>query len=158
MESRIIPINIEDELKTAYIDYSMSLIVSRALPDVPDGLNHYYELCSDAETGTDPNFKVFHWKSAEILPPDVIVAMKRAMSLKQYRQEFEASFETASGRIYEDYGKHKAGELLSDDERKSITLKEATERFDGPHPVEILVKLRPNNQWVKGFKVKDPGS
>ncbi|MEZ4919655.1 MAG: DNA gyrase subunit A [Saprospiraceae bacterium] len=37
-ESRIVPINIEDELKTAYIDYSMSVIVSRALPDVRDGL------------------------------------------------------------------------------------------------------------------------
>ena len=35
---RIIPINIEDEMKTAYIDYSMSVIVSRALPDVRDGL------------------------------------------------------------------------------------------------------------------------
>jgi len=37
-DSRIISINIEDELKTAYIDYSMSVIVSRALPDVRDGL------------------------------------------------------------------------------------------------------------------------
>ncbi len=37
-DSRIIPINIEDELKVAYIDYSMSVIVSRALPDVRDGL------------------------------------------------------------------------------------------------------------------------
>jgi len=35
---RIIPINIEDEMKSAYIDYSMSVIVSRALPDVRDGL------------------------------------------------------------------------------------------------------------------------
>lgn len=35
---RIIPINIEDEMKAAYIDYSMSVIVSRALPDVRDGL------------------------------------------------------------------------------------------------------------------------
>jgi hypothetical protein len=48
---------------------------------------------------------VFHWKSAEILPPDVIEAAKRAMSKRQYQQEFEASFETASGRVYEDYGK-----------------------------------------------------
>ncbi len=38
MSERIIPINIEDEMKTAYIDYSMSVIVSRALPDVRDGL------------------------------------------------------------------------------------------------------------------------
>lgn len=38
MSEKIIPINIEDEMKTAYIDYSMSVIVSRALPDVRDGL------------------------------------------------------------------------------------------------------------------------
>ncbi|TNJ44926.1 DNA gyrase subunit A [Tamlana fucoidanivorans] len=35
---KLIPINIEDEMKSAYIDYSMSVIVSRALPDVRDGL------------------------------------------------------------------------------------------------------------------------
>lgn len=70
---------------------------------VPDGLNHYYDLCLRAEQGDDPNFAVFHWKSSEILPPDVIEAMQRAMSARQFRQEFEASFETASGRIYEDY-------------------------------------------------------
>ncbi|MGB5263130.1 MAG: DNA gyrase subunit A, partial [Lutimonas sp.] len=35
---KIIPINIEEEMKSAYIDYSMSVIVSRALPDVRDGL------------------------------------------------------------------------------------------------------------------------
>jgi len=38
MSDKIIPINIEDEMKSAYIDYSMSVIVSRALPDVRDGL------------------------------------------------------------------------------------------------------------------------
>ncbi len=36
--SRIVPINIEDEMRGAYIDYSMSVIISRALPDVRDGL------------------------------------------------------------------------------------------------------------------------
>lgn len=38
LENKIIPINIEEEMKSAYIDYSMSVIVSRALPDVRDGL------------------------------------------------------------------------------------------------------------------------
>ena len=33
-DDKLIPINIEDEMKSAYIDYSMSVIVSRALPDV----------------------------------------------------------------------------------------------------------------------------
>ena len=36
-EDRIIPVNIEEEMKSSYIDYSMSVIVSRALPDVRDG-------------------------------------------------------------------------------------------------------------------------
>jgi hypothetical protein len=72
---------------------------------VPDGLNHYYDLCQLAETGRDNQFQVFHWASAEILPPDVIESAKKAMSAKQFRQEFEASFETATGRIYEDYGR-----------------------------------------------------
>src|SRR5512145_1495162 len=35
---RIVPINIEDEMKTSYLNYSMSVIVSRALPDIRDGL------------------------------------------------------------------------------------------------------------------------
>ena len=38
-DDKIIPINIEEEMKTAYIEYSMSVIVSRAIPDVRDGLN-----------------------------------------------------------------------------------------------------------------------
>src|SRR6201986_1871946 len=37
-QNRIIPVNIEEQMKTAYIDYSMSVIVGRALPDVRDGL------------------------------------------------------------------------------------------------------------------------
>ncbi|MBU1937173.1 DNA gyrase subunit A, partial [bacterium] len=35
---RVVPINVEDEMKNSYLDYSMSVIVSRALPDVRDGL------------------------------------------------------------------------------------------------------------------------
>lgn len=70
---------------------------------VPDGLNHYYDLAEYARTSNDPEWALFHWKSADILPPDVIESARRQMSQKQFKQEFEASFETASGRIYEDY-------------------------------------------------------
>jgi len=73
------------------------------LTGVPDGLNHYYDLCEYAKTSGDPDWGVYHWKSADILPLDVIEASKRVMSAQQYRQEFEASFETATGRIYPDY-------------------------------------------------------
>lgn len=70
---------------------------------VPDGLNHYYEMYQYAVTSGDPEWAAYHWKSAEILPQDVIDAARRVMSAKQFQQEFEASFETATGRIYEDY-------------------------------------------------------
>lgn len=70
---------------------------------VPEGLNHYYKMATYAQTSGDPDWGYFHWKSEEILPPDVIEAAKRTMSKRQYDQEYNASFETASGRIYEDY-------------------------------------------------------
>lgn len=69
---------------------------------VPDGLNHYYQLCEKAIHTQD--FEVFHWMTAEIFP-EMAARAKEVMSSKQYRQEFEASFETATGRIYEDYSK-----------------------------------------------------
>lgn len=71
---------------------------------VPEGLNHYYEMAEYARTSNDPDWGYFHWTSEEILPPDVIDAAKRTMSDRQYRQEYRALFETASGRIYDDYG------------------------------------------------------
>lgn len=72
---------------------------------VPDGLNHYYDMAQYAESSGDPDWALFHWKSSDILPADVIAAAKRQMSAKQFKQEYEASFEGATGRIYEDYGK-----------------------------------------------------
>ncbi len=54
---KIIPVNIEDELKTSYIDYSMSVIVSRALPDVRDGFKpvHRRVLFGMSELGLASN-------------------------------------------------------------------------------------------------------
>lgn len=64
---KLIPINIEDEMKTAYIDYSMSVIVSRALPDVRDGLKpvHRRVLFGMHELGVRSN--TAHKKSARIV-------------------------------------------------------------------------------------------
>lgn len=64
---KIIPINIEDEMRTAYIDYSMSVIVSRALPDVRDGLKpvHRRVLYGMSELGLASNRS--YKKSARIV-------------------------------------------------------------------------------------------
>ena len=54
---RIIPVNIEEQMKTSYIDYSMSVIVGRALPDVRDGLKpvHRRVLYGMSELGNASN-------------------------------------------------------------------------------------------------------
>ncbi len=64
---KILPINIEDEMKSAYIDYSMSVIVSRALPDVRDGMKpvHRRVLYGMHELGVRAN--TAHKKSARIV-------------------------------------------------------------------------------------------
>ena len=64
---RIIPVNIEDQMKSAYIDYSMSVIVSRALPDVRDGLKpvHRRVLYGMSELGL--TYGKSHKKSARIV-------------------------------------------------------------------------------------------
>ena len=66
-EDRIIKINIEEEMKSAYIDYSMSVIVSRALPDVRDGFKpvHRRILYGMSELGNTSNKP--HKKSARIV-------------------------------------------------------------------------------------------
>jgi len=67
-EGRIIQINIEEEMKTAYIDYSMSVIVSRALPDVRDGLKPVhrrilYDMSNELNLYSDKPYR----KSARIV-------------------------------------------------------------------------------------------
>ena len=63
----IIPINIEDEMRGAYIDYSMSVIVSRALPDVRDGLKPVHRRVLFGMSDLGVNYNKAHKKSARIV-------------------------------------------------------------------------------------------
>tara|TARA_R110002049_G_C9113433_1_gene557900 strand:+ start:446 stop:1765 length:1320 start_codon:yes stop_codon:yes gene_type:complete len=84
---------------------------------VPDGLNHYYDLCEIAKVNDTGMFKVFHWKTEEIFP-EMAAEAKKVMSAKQYNQEFAASFETANGKIYEDYSPNNhTDELIQEHEQ-----------------------------------------
>lgn len=67
---------------------------------VPDGMNHYKEIYDYAREGKDKDFKAFTWKSADVLSESEIESAKRQLDERTYRQEFEASFETAQGRVY----------------------------------------------------------
>jgi DNA gyrase subunit A len=64
---RIIPINIEDEMKSAYIDYSMSVIVSRALPDVRDGLKPVHRRILYGMEDLGLRYNKSHKKSARVV-------------------------------------------------------------------------------------------
>jgi DNA gyrase subunit A len=110
-DQKIIPINIEDEMKTAYIDYSMSVIVSRALPDVRDGLKpvHRRVLYGMTELGLAPNRP--YKKSARIVGEvlgkyhphgdssvyDTMVRMAQSWSLRYPMVDGQGNFGSIDG-------------------------------------------------------------
>lgn len=65
--NRIVPVNIEEQMKTAYIDYSMSVIVGRALPDVRDGLKPVHRRVLFAMNELGMQFNKAHKKSARVV-------------------------------------------------------------------------------------------
>ncbi len=70
---------------------------------VPEGLNHYKDLADFARSGVDPDWGFYTWYSEDILPPEEIEAAKRVLDERTYRQEFQGSFETTTGRVYYAY-------------------------------------------------------
>ncbi len=108
---KLIPINIEDEMKSAYIDYSMSVIVSRALPDVRDGLKpvHRRVLFGMHELGIRSN--TAYKKSARIVGEvlgkyhphgdtsvyDAMVRMAQEWSLRYLLVDGQGNFGSVDG-------------------------------------------------------------
>ncbi len=110
-EENIIPINIEDEMRGAYIDYSMSVIISRALPDVRDGLKpvHRRVLYGMMDLGLTHNKP--HKKSARIVGEvlgkyhphgdasvyDTMVRMAQPWSLRYLLVDGQGNFGSVDG-------------------------------------------------------------
>ena len=137
---KIIPINIEEEMKTAYIDYSMSVIVSRALPDVRDGFKpvHRRVLFGMHELGVTSNKA--HKKSARIVGEvlgkyhphgdtsvyDTMVRMAQDWSLRYPLVDGQGNFGSVDGdspaamRYTEARLKKIAEEMLADIEKNTV--------------------------------------
>lgn len=137
---RIIPINIEEEMKTAYIDYSMSVIVSRALPDVRDGLKpvHRRVLYGMLDLGVLSNRA--HKKSARIVGEvlgkyhphgdssvyDTMVRMAQDWSLRYPLVDGQGNFGSVDGdspaamRYTEARLRKIAEELLADLDKETV--------------------------------------
>jgi DNA gyrase subunit A len=111
IEEKLIPINIEDEMKSAYIDYSMSVIVSRALPDVRDGMKpvHRRVLYGMHDLGVRANSS--YKKSARIVGEvlgkyhphgdssvyDTMVRMAQSWSLRYLLVDGQGNFGSVDG-------------------------------------------------------------
>lgn len=136
----MIPINIEDEMKSAYIDYSMSVIVSRALPDVRDGLKpvHRRVLYGMHELGVRSNSS--HKKSARIVGEvlgkyhphgdtsvyDTMVRMAQEWSLRYMLVDGQGNFGSIDGdspaamRYTEARMRKIADEMLADIDKDTV--------------------------------------
>ena len=137
---RLIPINIVDEMKSSYIDYSMSVIVSRALPDVRDGLKpvHRRVLYGMYDLGVFSNKK--HLKSARIVGDvlgkyhphgdssvyDAMVRMAQPWSLRYPMVDGQGNFGSMDGdppaamRYTEARLKKISDEILSDLDKETV--------------------------------------
>ena len=137
---KLIPINIEDEMKSAYIDYSMSVIVSRALPDVRDGLKpvHRRVLYGMHDLGVRSSSS--HKKSARIVGEvlgkyhphgdtsvyDSMVRMAQEWSLRYMLIDGQGNFGSVDGdspaamRYTEARMRKIADEMLADIDKETV--------------------------------------
>jgi DNA gyrase subunit A len=164
---KIIPINITDEMKSAYIDYSMSVIVSRALPDVRDGLKpvHRRVLYGMQDLGVFSNRA--YKKSARIVGEvlgkyhphgdssvyDTMVRMAQEWSLRYPLVDGQGNFGSIDGdspaamRYTEARLKKTAEELLSDLDKETVDFKP---NFDDSLEEPTVLPTRIPNLLVNG--------
>ena len=166
-DKRVIPINIEEEMKSAYIDYSMSVIVSRALPDVRDGLKpvHRRVLYGMHELGltAGTNYK----KSARIVGEvlgkyhphgdssvyDTLVRMAQDFSMRYPLVDGQGNFgsidgDSAAAMRYTEARMMKiAEEMLSDLGKETV---DTRENFDGTMDEPTVLPAAFPNMLVNG--------
>lgn len=136
----IIPINIEDEMRAAYIDYSMSVIISRALPDVRDGLKPVHRRVLFGMQDLGVNYNKAHKKSARIVGEvlgkyhphgdasvyDTMVRMAQEWSLRYTLVDGQGNFGSIDGdspaamRYTEARLRRIAEELLADINKETV--------------------------------------
>ena len=137
---KLIPINIEEEMKSAYIDYSMSVIVSRALPDVRDGLKPVHRRVLYGMYDLGVTSKSAHKKSARIVGEvlgkyhphgdtsvyDAMVRMAQEWSLRYLLVDGQGNFGSVDGdspaamRYTEARMRKISEEILADIEKETV--------------------------------------
>ncbi|MBL8226088.1 MAG: DNA gyrase subunit A [Chromatiales bacterium] len=163
----ILPVNLEDEMRQSYLDYAMSVIVGRALPDVRDGLKpvHRRVLYAMRELGND-HTKPYK-KSARVVGDvigkyhphgdtavyDTIVRMAQPFSLRYLLVDGQGNFGSVDGdapaamRYTEVRMTRIAGELLADIDKETVDF---APNYDGSETEPTVLPTRVPNLLVNG--------
>jgi DNA gyrase subunit A len=163
----VLPVNIEDEMRQSYMDYAMSVIVGRALPDVRDGLKpvHRRVLFAMSEMGNDYNKP--YKKSARVVGDvigkyhphgdsavyDTIVRMAQKFSLRYVLVDGQGNFGSVDGdapaamRYTEVRMSRIAHELLEDLDKETV---DYIPNYDGAEHEPVVLPTRLPNLLVNG--------
>ncbi|QNU61584.1 DNA gyrase subunit A [Vreelandella titanicae] len=163
----ILPVNIEDELKQSYLDYAMSVIIGRALPDVRDGLKpvHRRVLFAMHELGNDWNKP--YKKSARVVGDvigkyhphgdsavyDTIVRMAQHFSMRHVLVDGQGNFGSIDGdnaaamRYTEVRMSRLAHELLADLEKDTV---DWVDNYDGTERIPAVLPTKVPNLLING--------
>jgi DNA gyrase subunit A len=163
----LLSVNLEDEMKQSYLDYAMSVIVGRALPDVRDGLKpvHRRVLYAMRELGNDYNKP--YKKSARVVGDvigkyhphgdtavyDTIVRMAQPFSMRYLLVDGQGNFGSVDGdapaamRYTEVRMSRLAHELLADIEKETVDF---VENYDGSESEPSVMPTRVPNLLVNG--------
>jgi DNA gyrase subunit A len=163
----VIPVNIEDELKQSYLDYAMSVIVGRALPDVRDGLKpvHRRVLFAMHELGNDYNKP--YKKSARVVGDvigkyhphgdtavyDTIVRMAQPFSLRYMLVDGQGNFGSVDGdspaamRYTEVRMAKISHDLLADLDKETVDF---VDNYDGTERIPDVLPTRLPNLLING--------
>ena len=167
MAREILPVNIEDELKQSYMDYAMSVIVGRALPDVRDGLKPVHRRVLFAMNELNNDWNKAYKKSARVVGDvigkyhphgdsavyDTIVRMAQDFSLRYTLVDGQGNFgsidgDSAAAMRYTEIRMSKiAHALLADLDKETVDF---VDNYDGTERIPSVLPTRVPNLLVNG--------
>lgn len=163
----ILPVNIEDELKQSYLDYAMSVIVGRALPDVRDGLKPVHRRVLYAMSELSNDYNKAYKKSARVVGDvigkyhphgdsavyDTIVRMAQPFSLRYTLVDGQGNFgsidgDSAAAMRYTEIRMQKiAHELLADLDKETVDF---VPNYDGNEQIPDVLPTKVPNLLING--------
>ncbi|TQV84205.1 DNA gyrase subunit A [Exilibacterium tricleocarpae] len=167
LAKEILPVSIEDELKQSYLDYAMSVIVGRALPDVRDGLKPVHRRVLFAMSELNNDWNKAYKKSARVVGDvigkyhphgdaavyDTIVRMAQPFSLRYMLVDGQGNFGSIDGdgaaamRYTEIRMTKLAHELLADLDKETVDF---VPNYDGTEQIPDVLPTRVPNLLVNG--------